>query len=371
MSGLLAVPAIIVNLRNWTPQLPENYGIRSGILCALLVVCWTQAKGLVDYRELISLIASLIACVVMVCSFISSFFSNYFSLLLLWVFSIFCVNRFVEAEERKTVKVAENAVKQGEGSGGSSALTSLVNAEKFVKLYQSWLWEEETVGTDSESIEEKICKLKIACKELRKVQISIDSLKTQVSYNFHPPMNDSRRVQGLIDKFEHTKAYMELRRYLLTTAQRQLSSFTEKGMTLKVWLSEALEFHENLHSAACRSRVDIRQLSSLLMSIRKDSEVISRKLAEYVQEAQTLRASLQEISACSGIFHKALEGARSQKGKKTWHDILTVSITEEATQVAQRFSRLTKLNACYQAHLNGLLQFTAHRVGDSGSAAES
>ncbi|XP_073441730.1 uncharacterized protein [Dendrobates tinctorius] len=223
------------------------------------------------------------------------------------------------------------------------------------------------MGTDSESIEEKICKLKIACKELRKVQISIDSLKTQVLSNFHPPMNDSRRVQGLIDKFEHTKAYMELRRYLLTTTLRQLSTFTEKGMALKVWMSEALEFHENLHGAACRSRMDVRKLSSLLMSIRKDSEVICKKLAEYVQEAQTLMASLQEISACSGNFHKALEGARSQKGGKKWHDILTVSITEEATQVTQRFSRLTRLNECYQAHLDGLLQFTAHRVGDSGS----
>ncbi|KAM4015456.1 uncharacterized protein ACNLHF_002125, partial [Anomaloglossus baeobatrachus] len=253
----------------------------------------------------------------------------------------------------------------------SSALTSFVNAEKFVKLYQSWLCEEETVGTDSESIEEKICKLKIACKELKKVQISIDSLKTQVFYNFQPPAQDSSRVQGLINKFEHTKAYMDLRRYLLSTALRQLSTFTEKGMVLKIWLSEALEFQENLHCTSCSSRADIQQVSSLLMGIRKDSEIIGEKLGEYAQEAQGLTASLQEISVCSGIFHKALKGARSQKGRKKWHDLLTVSITEEAAQVAQRFSRFTRLNECYQTHLDGLLQLPDPRPGDSRSTSVS
>ncbi|KAM3921509.1 uncharacterized protein RB166_010903 [Leptodactylus fuscus] len=363
MSELTAFALSEVNLKlhGWMAiifkrgQKNSRFSFGVGILGALLFVCWTHVNGLVGYRECVSCLASTFGYLVTFCMFINSFFSSYFFLLLLWGFSIFYVHRSEETK-KKNVKVEENS--RCKVTRQSSAATSLVNAEKFVKLFHSLLYEEETLGTELESIEKKVSKLTIATKELRRIQIIIDSLKTQVFHNFHSPMNDSKRVLDVIDKFEHTKVYVDLRRHLLDKAHCQLSKFTVNGMALKIWLSEALEFQEKLHHTTCSSNSDFQQHFSLLLGIRKDSEVVRKKLLEYEHSAQSLTATLQEMSACSGIFHKAFEERSSQNEKRKWHDILTVSIKEEETQVAQRFSTVTKLNECYQAHLNGLYQKT-------------
>ncbi|CAN2388109.1 hypothetical protein PRIEUP_LOCUS14835, partial [Pristimantis euphronides] len=337
-------------------RVQENYGVRFDgcILCALLFVFGIHVTRLADYGECVSLIIYSIRCAMIICKFINSFFCNSLFLLLLWVFSFFCINRSEENEEKKNIKIQQDVGTLGEGTKLSALLLSLVNAENFVTLFQDLLFEEETLGTESESIEEKICRFKMASKELNKVQIVIDSLKIQALYQFRPPMNESRRVQDLVNKFEHTETYMELRRHMLNIVQKQLSTFTEKGMALKIWLSEAIEFQERLHSTTCNSHSDIQQLFTLLLGITKDSEVVKKRLAEYERLAQSLIGTLQEMSACSGIFHKTLEETSNQNKTRKWHDILTVSVTEEATQVTQRFSRFTQLNECYHAHLDGL-----------------
>ncbi|XP_056399611.1 uncharacterized protein LOC130294141 [Hyla sarda] len=365
MNGLIEfpVPAIILKLHDWMPviyrRVQENYGVRYrvGIMCALLFVFWTQGKRLFDYRECILLIASSAGYTVIISRFINSFFYDYFSLLLLFTFCVFWVSRSEETEEKKNVKVEESNEKPHELPGQTSSVARLMNAEKFLKLFQSLLFEEETLGTELEPIEEKICKLKVAAKELKKVQITIDSLKTQFRYNFNSSLNESRRFQDTVDNFDHTKTYMELRSYMLNKVHRQLMSFSRKGMALKTWLSEALEFQEKLHSTTCSSYDDIQQHLSLSQGIGKDSEVIPVKLAEYEHSTQSTMVTLQMMTTCSDIFYKALkQGTSSQTGIRKWHDILAVSLTEEATQVAQRFSTLTKLNKCYQTHLDGLVQ---------------
>ncbi|KAG8568265.1 hypothetical protein GDO81_013940 [Engystomops pustulosus] len=347
-------PAFNLKLHGRMPAItkswPGDSRVRFGILCALIFMCWTHVKGLINYRECVSFIVASIGYTVIICMFINSFFCSYSSLLLLWVLSIFCVTRPEETEE-KSVKVEEHsglAVKRS-----TSTMTSLLNGEKFIKLFQSLLYEEEILGTESESIEEKMYKLTFAFKQLRKVQIIIDSLKFQIFYQFQSPANESKRIQDLINKYEHTKVYMELRRHMLNIAQKKFSTFTVKGMALKIWLSEALEFQEKLHSTTCNSPSDIQALSFLLLGIRNDGEVIQEKLAKYEHSAQSLTATLQEMSTYSSIFHKALD-ERSQNKARKWHNVLTVSINEEVQQVAQRFSTIMKLNECYQAHLDGL-----------------
>ncbi|XP_069802687.1 desmoplakin-A-like [Dendropsophus ebraccatus] len=267
------------------------------------------------------------------------------------------VRRKKEAPRPAPKRPVEENRKRREINGRSSTMTRLMNAERFLILYRSLLYEEETLGTDLETIEEKICKLKITTKGLKKVQIIIDSLKSQFFHNFDSRMDESKRVQDLIEKFDHTQTYMELRSYTLNKAQKQLMTFTKKGITLKTWLSEAQEFQEKLHTITCSSYHDIQRHLSLLQAVKTDCELIPKMLVDYEHSAQRLIATLQMMSTCSGIFYKALEPrTKSQSGVRKWHDILTVSVAEEATQVAERFSTLAKLNECYQIHLDGLLQ---------------
>ncbi|KAG9482434.1 hypothetical protein GDO78_011234 [Eleutherodactylus coqui] len=360
MSGPVALAVPAMRLRGWMPAIykrVQNFGVTFGV-CILLFMFGT---GLVDYRACVSLIVSLMEYMMIIGRFFNSFFCNSFFLLLLWLFSIFCVNRAEETEEKTNLKVEQDAEERHEGTRLSPDLTTLVNAEKFVTLFQLLLYEEDTSGTGS--IEEKICKFKIASKELEKVQIVIDSLKTQ------SPLNKSRRVQDLVSKFEQTKNYMELWTYAVNKAQRQLSAFIEKGMALKIWLSEALEFQEGLHSATCNSRSDIQQHFTLLLGIMKDSEVVKEKLAEYEHSACSLTTTLQEVSSCSGSFPKALEGASNQNRMGKWYDILPICITEEAAQVAQRFSTFTKINECYHVHLKGLQEINGLCLQEDSTSA--
>ncbi|XP_063799853.1 uncharacterized protein LOC134966775 [Pseudophryne corroboree] len=188
------------------------------------------------------------------------------------------------------------------------------------------------------------------------IQIVIDSLKTGNVCNLPFTMNKSERIQDVQERFEHMKAYMELRRYMLTMVQRQFRDFVEQGKPLKIWLSEALELQEGLHSSTCVQHNVVQQHLFLLQIIRKGCTVFQANLDVYKHAASVVTTTLQEINTWSDVFQQALSEKTIQNSSKRWTEIVLDSVTAEITQVDQHFSTLNKLNQCYQTHLEGLHQ---------------
>nr|DBA16503.1 TPA: hypothetical protein GDO54_003890 [Pyxicephalus adspersus] len=186
---------------------------------------------------------------------------------------------------------------------------------------------------------------------MKRIQIIIDSLKTQTLYSNH--REKAVRIHDLLDKFDYLKAYVELRQHMLKMVEKQFLVFLEQGKELKIWLSEVAEFQEGLHHVTCSSHHVVQQQLSLTQVIVKQSKMIAEKMEIYEDTANQLTSTLQEMGSFSDVFQTALRKDISQH-KKRWSDTLVASVTEEMTQVGERLSAVLKLNTCYQTHLQGL-----------------
>ncbi|KAM8927632.1 uncharacterized protein RCH25_007868 [Pelodytes ibericus] len=292
-------------------------------------------------------------------SVIDSFISSLISLVVLWFFSAFC---FMELE-----KIAESQEKAKEAAGKKlgdqtrklnlpSLATSIGNAEKFLQLFDTWLLEVDRNKEGHPSVAQHIQTLQSAEKELRKIQIVMESYKTCAVYASDPNDNsDCKKIQSLLAKFEYTKAYVNLRRYLLEASEGQFEVWLRQGRQLKVWLAESLSLLEVMHSMSCESDTEIRKQLQLQKVLTVETEKMWKYFEIYKNTTWQLTENLREIGHWSGKFEKRL-GEKYQNGTKRWHELLTVSVTEEMTQVNERFSTVIRLTECYLAHLEYLQQ---------------
>ncbi|KAM5140397.1 uncharacterized protein ACMZJ9_014227 [Mantella aurantiaca] len=374
---------------------PLKSGLLTVFLCSLMVYLCSCVKGLCGNTQITAHLTWKMEFIISILLLINGLFSTYLSVIILWMLSILCVYTTDELEKQlgkgEKLKQGERCPNKGKSYSGaqplrirsqlvwcpmyqrtlgdfrlpllvtrqvtiSSAADSIVNAEKFLELFQVWLYEEQTMATEIEPLEEKIYKLQIACKELKRVQIIIESLKTQTLYCSQSDIGKSMRSHDLLDKFDYVQAYMELRLHMLIFIEKLFLVFLEQGKELKIWLSEAAEFQEDLHHVTCDGHLALQQLISQSQVISKQSKVIAVKLENYRSTVNQLTAILQEIGSFSDGFQIALRRDTGQHQKKKWSDTLLDSVTEEMTQVEERFSTILKLNTCYQTHLQGLLQ---------------
>ncbi|XP_075462722.1 microtubule-actin cross-linking factor 1-like [Ascaphus truei] len=259
------------------------------------------------------------------------------------------------------------AAKGNEGNALTSAAANIANAEKFVELFESWLYEEDNVKEQPPSVEEHIQKLQSACKELKKIELVIESLTTQHSYDMRYDSKsnmDSKRIQWLLERFEHIKTYVDLRQYMLKMFQRLFEIWLEQGKPLKIWLAETMALQERLHSTTCNSEAVIGHHLELQKVLIKESNLMEGKLEICKKMVCKLLEILKEIGSWSEKFRQVVDAKTCQNGTRRWNDVLIDSVTEEMDQVDQRFSAVTKLNYCYLLHLEDLLQMTlqGHRA---------
>lgn len=329
-------------------------------LFSVMVYLGSCIKGLFGGTQVIAHLTWKMEYILSVFVLINGLFSTYLSVILLWMFSIVCFYTTDELKkntgkgETLTLKNVRRLPSKEKKVTVSSTADSIKNAEKFIELFQVWLYEEENISTESEPLEQKIDKLRSACKQLKRVQIIIDSLKTRILYCSPKGNSKYTRIRDLLNKFDYVTAYMELRQYMLTLVGEQFLAFLEQGKEVKIWLSDVVEFQERLHHVKCDRHLVVQQQISQTQVIGKQSKMIAGKLETYENTGKQLTATLQEMELFSNSFRIAL---RKEDGKhqKRWSDTLRNSVTEEMTQVAERFSTVLKLNACYQTHLQGLL----------------
>ncbi|XP_068094970.1 microtubule-actin cross-linking factor 1, isoforms 1/2/3/4/5-like [Hyperolius riggenbachi] len=360
MEYTLAMWSVVDYLWIWVKELCDTMQVTSCIAGTTDYLWVWVAKLWGNTTQVTSPIAWIVGYILAIFMLVNNLLSTVFSVVLLWLFGFLWIHILEEADRRvkgkKMVKVKneERRLVGVKEVTDASANDSIVNAEKFIELFQVWLQEEESMATEVEPLEEKIYKMKSAQRQLQRVQIITDSLKKQTLHITNSNASEIRRIQQLLNKFYYIQAYMELRQHLLTTLQKEFSDFLAKGKKLKIWLSEALEFQETLHHLASNGQLDLQQQLSLAQVIRKQSEVTKAMLETYESSGDKLASTLQEMSGRTERFHELLQINGAQNGRKKWSDTLVSSVTEEMRQVSERFSTVLRLNSCYQTHLCGL-----------------
>ncbi|XP_063291867.1 uncharacterized protein LOC134577135 isoform X2 [Pelobates fuscus] len=307
-------------------------------------------------------------------SSIDSLFSSLCSVSILWILSVFCLKK-LEEFDRVQAKI-KHATGTTPGANtdknrSSSIGTSIENAEKFLTLFDGFLVELDSVTERHPSLQEHIQNLQRANKELQKIQIVMESLKTRFFYGPVLDVHLKYRIHCLLAKFEHTKAYIDLRLYLLKASQGQFEAWLCRSRLLKMWLAESLSLQESMHNMECDSQADIRKHlqiqkvndkspgwvpGKVKQVLSAESTRIGSELEIYKKDSSNLENTLQEISSWSKKFELFLGAKMYQNGTKKWNEVLSQSISDEMDQVCLRFFTLTNLVKCYQIHLEGLSQ---------------
>ncbi|CAH2320345.1 Hypothetical predicted protein [Pelobates cultripes] len=293
-------------------------------------------------------------------SSIDSLFSSLCSVSILWILSVFCLKK-LEESDRVQAKQIKHATGTTPGANtdknrSSSVGTSIENAEKFLTLFDGFLVELDSVTERHPSLQEHIQNLQRANKELQKIQIVMESLKTRFFYGPVLDVYIKYRIHRLLAKFEHTKAYIDLRLYLLKASQGQFEAWLCRSRLLKMWLAESLSLQESVHNMECDSQADIRKHLQIQKVLSAESARIGSELEIYKKDSSNLENTLQEISSWSKKFELFLGAKMYQNGTKRWNEVLSQSISDEMDQVCLRFLTLTNLVKCYQIHLEGLSQ---------------
>ncbi|XP_053307608.1 uncharacterized protein LOC128469837 isoform X2 [Spea bombifrons] len=265
---------------------------------------------------------------------IDSFFSSVFSVVILWLLSIFLyvkLDEFVEIQEK--VKEKEGRKSSDETIKANSPLVaSIENAENFVALFNNWLFEVDHIDEGPPSVLGHIHKLQNAEKELKKIQMVIDSLEKQIFYRLNPTKDhENERIRGLLEKFEHTKVYVELRHYLLHRAQTQLKLWLQRGKSLKIWLSDSMALQEQLHREASVAEAHIAEHLQLQKILIKESVCMETELGIWKNILYQMTDTLKEVGNYSKKFECSLGKKTCDDEPKRWSEVLIDALNEEVT----------------------------------------
>ncbi|XP_053547380.1 uncharacterized protein LOC128639180 isoform X2 [Bombina bombina] len=300
-------------------------------------------------------------------SLIGSFGSSSLSLLFLWILSFVCFNKLEKSINLESMSTNTKMTGTEETNNKHTEETdtlrppesSLANAENYLELFANWLYEEDHTREGPPSADWHIYNLQNACKELKKVKLVINSLKTENCADLKIT-EESKRTQRLVEYFEYIKAYIDLRQHMLNTFKKCFEVWLDLGKPLKTWIAETWSLQEMLHATVCSSKEEITKQLKLqksfvfIQGLIAESNVMVGKLIICKATASELTDILQEINIWSENLQHLLHPQTCQNGVKKWTDELIDSISDEMEQITQRFYSVTNIIECFHIHLQDL-----------------
>ncbi|OCT72320.1 hypothetical protein XELAEV_18035294mg [Xenopus laevis] len=277
------------------------------------------------------------------CRVICTFLFSDFFIVLLWIFSFFYFYKLEKTSYmalwKTKLKVKDNKEipsdeKVREENTVKSSFTSIDHAENYIDLLLGWIFEQDNSREESLSPEEHLSELQTSCKVLKKIQIAIESIRINYSYGLsHNVSTDDefQRKWCIVERFEHIKAYIALRLYMMKVFMKHLNVWLEELKGLKMCISEAMEIQEKLHSVACETKSTIEHHLNMQEVLSKESMFMKQKLEKCETATCNLTIILKETGWWSKKFHQSMITKKFEKRahEKRWNDILCDSITEE------------------------------------------
>ncbi|KAE8592132.1 hypothetical protein XENTR_v10018656 [Xenopus tropicalis] len=305
------------------------------------------------------------------CSVLCTFLFSDFFIVLLWILSFLYFHKLEKPSYmphgKTKIEVKNNndspfANKVRDKNTEKSSFTSIDHAEKYIKLLEGWLFEQDNFKEESSSAEEHLLELQNSCKVLKKIQIVVESIRINNSYGLsHNICSDEfQRSWYVVERFEHITAYIDLKLCMMKVFKSHFDIWLEQLKRLKIWLSEAVEIQEKLHSVACESKSAVKHHLNMQEVLLNESTFMKEELEKCEIDSCKLTIILKEIGWWSDKFQQSMirKQFKKQTHEKRWNDILCDSITEEMVHFAERYSLFTKLNQCYTTHLKDLLKMT-------------